>query len=191
MNHTQMKGTEGNMTIVDKTLTTDATLLTTLLSSKPNLIKLGKAGYKTKGDLKEVTMSELMELGIGEVTLEEIQGVIGTPKPEEHVEPTIEENDNDICIRSPHARFSLQVVPGDIDRGPSGRGMRPIQPLYLTCIDGRGNLSRKMWFIHLYGRGDMASVEQAERDNKKWRVDAFKWLKSRKACGRKFHIMSD
>ncbi len=177
--------------MINTSLVTDKTLIGAVLSSAKNAGKLKAAGYETVGSLKGVLLSKFMEIGVGEVTLEEIQALVGEPEPEPEQEVRIEENDADIQIRSPHAKFSLQIVPGDIDRGPSGRGMRPVQPVYLVCADGRGSFSRRMWFLHLFGRENMREVEKAEEEKQPWRVRAYEWLKKKKAHGQYFQIMSD
>lgn len=172
---------------------TDDTKVGAVLSSPKNAGKLIKAGYETVGDLKTARMSEFMELGIGQVTLEEIQNVCGDPAPEEpEPEPVIEENTNPIHIMSPHPGFSLQIVPGDVDRGPHGRSMRPIQPVYCVCQDGRGKVTQKMWFMRLFGRENSIAIDEAVEKDTPWRVDCFNWLKGRKAFrDGDFRIMSD
>lgn len=171
---------------------TDETKIGLVLSSTRNVAKLKAAGYATVGDLKDGSISEFQELSIGDVTLEQIRDVLGDHlKPQAAESTVIEECDEDIHIISPSPGFSLQIVPGDIDRGSSGRGMRPIQPVYLVCERGRGRFTRRMWFLHLHGRGNMSAVEAAERDGDSWRVAAYEWLHARKSHGTNFRIMSD
>lgn len=169
---------------------TEETSLKEVLSSPKNVDLLKKNGVETVGQAKQKSIQDLIRMGIGEVTVDEIRGLGVKEGSRESADSKIEETAANIVINSPHARFCLQIMPGDVVRNPNGRGHRVVKPIYIACESGKGILTRKMWFRRKYMR-DEQRVQQAERDNEPWRVEAYEWLKERKGFKRTFRVLSD
>lgn len=162
-----------------------------VLSSPASVEKLKSSGFKTTEDLKKGDTEEFLNMGLGEVTMEEITNAMGGQIAPKVANVTVVESDADIHIQSPFGGYSLQIVPGGVEKNENGKGYRTVQPIYLVCESGRGRFTRRMWLLRKYGRSDMRRVEQAERDGEPWRVEAVQWLQKRKAHGTDFRIMSD
>lgn len=169
----------------------DETSVAEVLTSKKAVALLKSKGVLTVGDVKRLSMPELVELGLGEVTIAEIRAFASPAARREGDEDEIEEGPQPVFIRSPHSGFSLQVLPGDGIRNESGRGVRPVKPIYLVCSQGQGRMTREMWFMRKFKR-DRVAVDAAIAANEPWRKDAVAWLKARKAHKSKdFVVMTD
>lgn len=169
---------------------TDDTLIEEIVASKKNVTILNTNGVLTVGDAKKKSIKEMAEWGVGEVSLNEITAACNPPKmPVKSDE--VEEGPNPIHIRSPYQGFSLQILPGDAIRNESGRGVRPVKPIYLVCYRGEGKLTADMWFTRKYKR-DRVAVDKAIQGGEPWRKEAVEWLRARKAHQSKdFVILTD
>ena len=168
---------------------TDDTLLKDVLSSPKNLEILQKNKITTVGGAKALTIADFVKMGVGEVTIEEIRG-LGVRQAAQSVDSKLEESANPIHIHSPFPGYCLQVRPGDVERNVNGRGQRIIRPLYIVCQNGRGQLTRKLWYTRKYA-WDAAKIQDAEVRNEPWRLEAYDWLRARKSFNKSFRVLSD
>lgn len=172
------------------TTRTDETSIAEVLSSKKAVALLKGQGILTVGDVKKKSMPELLDLGLGEVTISEIVAVANPPAKRDTSKDEVEEGPQPIHIRSPYGGYSLQVLPGDAIKNESGRGVRPVKPIYLVCYMGQGKMTQDMWFMRKYKR-DKVAADAAKANNEPWRKDAVAWLRGRKAHGTDFQVMTD
>lgn len=178
------------MAEVANAVITDDTLLADRLSSPKNLELLAKNKVLTVGDAKKLTIVDFIRMGVGEVTIDEIR-TLGVRQATESKDAKIEESPNPIHIASHFAGYALQVLPGDVRRNPNGRGQAVIQPIYAVCHNGRGKLTREMWYNRKYDR-DKKKVQDAVIANEPWRLDAYAWLLATKGYkAKRFRVLSD
>lgn len=168
---------------------TDETLLADVLTSPKNIALLAKNGVNTVGDAKKLTITDIVKMGVGDVTTAEIRD-LGVKQAAESADSKIEESMNDIQIISDSSEFCLQVLPGDMVPNPNGKGRQILRPLYVTCVNGKGRLSAKMWYTRIYNR-NRQEVDAALAAHRPWRIAAYEWLQRSKSFKNKFRVLSD
>jgi len=166
----------------------DDTPLALVIESPRAAKALEEAGYAKVGDLDGVSYSELGSVkGVGERTLERIRE-LRTDLPEEPTNTKVEEGMHPIHLHSPSNGFCLHLLPGD--RLGDKFGYRLVTPVFIEFSDGRGRMTAELWFTRKYRR-DMVKVQDAIANEEPWRVEAHKWLASRRSCNSAFFIMTD
>jgi hypothetical protein len=161
--------------------------LSAIIKSPRTLSELTKLGFHETADLAHLTEEQLLDIKwVGATTLETLrQHIDFYTEPKGQGE--IEEGAHDLEIQSPNPGQMLILLSGE-KVGDARAGFKILPGVYLKCRLGRGQITRRMWFMRKFTR-DIKRVEAAETNNTPWRVDAANWIRARKAYGVSYFLL--
>lgn len=136
----------------------------------------------TLGDAIDMGFDALGEIpGVGAGSLDRIRAAARPLPPEPPPPPTeiVEEGTHPILCECVYPSFAMQLAPAHLIRGP-GDIPQEQDPHYLEFDDHRAELTKRAWLYRSLKRDELAVDKAMSDEAYPWRVEASKWLESRK-----------